>query len=60
MQLKIKTPIANRHQIDAPRFFRLAIHADTNWKRLTPAHLDVRRALRADKHIGIDVANFNQ
>src|SRR6202049_2463478 len=59
MQVKVEATIADGHQIDAPRRFRLAIHADANGKRLAPTLSDVRRALSADQHIGIDVVKLN-
>jgi len=60
MQVKVKTPITNRHQIDTPWLFRLAIHADANWKRFAPVLSKARRPRRADQHIGIDLINLNQ
>src|ERR1700676_1233553 len=59
MQVKVEATIANGHQIDAPRRFRLAVHADANGKRLAPTLSDERRALSADQHIGIDVVKLN-
>src|SRR5580693_8272461 len=60
MQVKVEAAIANGHQIDAPRRFRLSIHADTNGKGFTPTLSDMRRAFSADQHIGIDVVKLNQ
>lgn len=59
MQVKIKTAVANRHEINAPRFFRFAIHAHAHRQRFAPAFLNLRRAPRADEHVGIDVVDFN-
>lgn len=59
VQVQIKTPVANWHEINAPRLFRLAIHADANGKRPAPAFANPRRALCADKHVGIDAVDLN-
>jgi len=59
MQVKIKTPVAKwasdlmRHGFSGLPFTRTR-----NWQRLAPARVEVRRALRADQHIGVDVLIF--
>lgn len=60
MEIKIKTPVTDRHQVDAPLIFRFAIDADADRKRLAPVFPDSRDAPRADKHIRINVLNRNR
>src|SRR5258708_27052032 len=40
VQIQIKTPLADRHQIHPPRYRGLAVDAHENWNGLSPPRFD--------------------
>ncbi len=58
VQVQIKTPVADRHHVDAPRLRGLAVDAHENRKRLAPAGFEGFFLGGADEDVRIGFADL--